>query len=177
MKHFLEIISYPLFCLYIVYMNLMRWHINDTILNNAISKNYSFILIGWHENIFVTLFVIKKYSPATFIIPNLKNVILKKVTKLMGFTHVIYASKVKATLEMIKLIKKGTVSAIAIDGPDGPTKIKKPGAFYIAKKTNTLIFMVNVEQFHYIRLFWRWDSLIIPLPFSKICINFTIVRT
>ena len=79
--------------------------------------------------------------------------------------------------QMVVLYKK-TFSIIAItpDGPLGPRKQAKPGAFSVAKKYNAPIFLVAATA----TKFWSlpsWDHTIIPKPFSTVYVRFASLST
>lgn len=71
-------------------------------------------------------------------------------------------------VKLVRFIKKEKYDTyISPDGPEGPSRVIKPGATYLAQKTNSLImplaaacrpgYTVN-----------RWDGYRIPLPFARI---------
>ena len=45
-----------------------------------------------------------------------------------------------AALEIVRLLRRGEVIAVTPDGPRGPRKQAKTGAFSVALKNNALIF-------------------------------------
>ena len=64
------------------------------------------------------------------------------------------------------------VIAVTPDGPRGPRKIAKPGAFNVARKQQAQVFLVAASA----SSFWSvpsWDKTIIPKPFSTIYVRFT----
>ena len=79
--------------------------------------------------------------------------------------------------QMVVLYKK-TFSIITItpDGPLGPRKQAKPGAFHLAKKYNAHVFLVAATATR----FWSlpsWDQTRIPKPFSTVYIRFSSLST
>ena len=81
---------------------------------------------------------------------------------------------------LIKQIKSGRHFLIHPDGPAGPAYKVKPGLAYIAQKTETPILPLGCycrNAYHVP----RWDRYTLPLPFSRIHIQFgmpiTIPRT
>ena len=75
--------------------------------------------------------------------------------------------------QMVGLYKKTkAIIAITPDGPRGPRKQAKIGAFNVANKYGAAIFSVGAAA----SSFWSlpsWDKTIIPKPFSTIYISFT----
>ena len=73
--------------------------------------------------------------------------------------------------KMVSLYKKNSsIIAVTPDGPRGPRKQAKTGAFAVAIKNNALIFSVSASASKYWSL-PSWDRTIIPKPFSTIYIN------
>ena len=73
---------------------------------------------------------------------------------------------------MISLYKKTTpIIIITPDGPRGPRKQAKTGAFSVAKKNNAIVFSVSASASKYWSL-PSWDKTILPKPFSTIYVNF-----
>ena len=73
--------------------------------------------------------------------------------------------------KMITLYKKTpAIITITPDGPRGPRKQAKTGAFSLAKKHNVMIFSVSASASQYWSL-PSWDKTIIPKPFSTIYVN------
>lgn len=58
--------------------------------------------------------------------------------------------------------------ALAVDGPDGPARVVKPGAVMLATQTGARLLPVRVRLRGAMRLRRRWDRLAIPLPFARI---------
>jgi lysophospholipid acyltransferase (LPLAT)-like uncharacterized protein len=78
---------------------------------------------------------------------------------------------VKGTLQFIKYLKQGHDGVIALDGPNGPLHVAKPGIFHVAEKTNTLIIPIGVWYKNKIFFKNRWDKYQFPLPFTKCIIS------
>jgi len=72
-------------------------------------------------------------------------------------------------LRFISAIKNGAPAMIAPDGPDGPIYRAKPGAAYIARKTDAIIIPVG---FGFSKKISgpNWDDFALPVPFSKISV-------
>lgn len=62
---------------------------------------------------------------------------------------------------------------ITPDGPRGPKEEMKVGAIIIAKKTFKPLILCGVKVSKKIRLKKSWDNFEIPLPFTKIYLNFS----
>ena len=77
-----------------------------------------------------------------------------------------HKSPVRGLLALVKEAKKGLDIMVTVDGPRGPIHQVKPGALFVAGKSDALIvplvFMAK-KKF----TFRSWDRYFIPLPFSK----------
>lgn len=60
--------------------------------------------------------------------------------------------------------------AVALDGPLGPRHEPKKLAFYFSERMQKEFTGFTLEYSSYIRLWWRWDEYVIPLPFSKVSV-------
>ena len=68
---------------------------------------------------------------------------------------------------MHKAIKKKHVIAYAADGPTGPIYEFKPGAVFLSHKYKLPIDLIHAKPARMIT-FSTWDSLKLPLPFTKV---------
>ena len=74
---------------------------------------------------------------------------------------------VKGTIQFIKYLKEGHDGVVAMDGPNGPYHVPKPGALQIAQKSGATIIPLGVWYSKKITFKSRWDKYQLPLPFSK----------
>jgi lysophospholipid acyltransferase (LPLAT)-like uncharacterized protein len=79
---------------------------------------------------------------------------------------------VAALRTMRAALDNGDNLILAVDGPRGPRRVAKPGAYYLAAKTGRPIYPVGaaVSFAHVFKKSWSLSRL--PLPFSKICAVF-----
>jgi len=73
-----------------------------------------------------------------------------------------------ATFEMLKAIKEGYRTVIALDGPAGPYRSIKPGIFYLASRSGKRIVPLCIYPSFKITIRSRWDKYVIPFPFSRV---------
>ncbi|MBN1316052.1 MAG: hypothetical protein JXA42_11305 [Anaerolineales bacterium] len=73
-------------------------------------------------------------------------------------------------LKLVREIKRGMSTYINPDGPDGPSRVPKPGVSFLAAKTGAPVLPVGVytNTSYEIR---RWDRYALPFPFSRITIT------
>lgn len=72
-----------------------------------------------------------------------------------------------ALKEAVTAVEEGHPLGIAVDGPKGPLHAVKAGVFFISARTKTPISPVGIAYTKKIRLLFRWDKYVVPLPFSK----------
>lgn len=72
-------------------------------------------------------------------------------------------------LELVRLLRQGRYrySYITPDGPDGPARVAKPGASFLAARADALVLPIGSYAPWAYRL-RRWDRYALPLPFSRI---------
>ena len=80
---------------------------------------------------------------------------------------------VKGLLGMLKESQKNPLYfTLAVDGPKGPIFKAKPGAYFLAKNTNSLCGHGIAQVKSYWTLHKAWMKTRIPKPFTKITIHF-----
>jgi lysophospholipid acyltransferase (LPLAT)-like uncharacterized protein len=80
-------------------------------------------------------------------------------------------SALRALAASIRLIQTGYDLLITVDGPKGPAGVVKPGALYLAQKTDAWIVPYTFTGTQYIT-FHSWDRYRLPLPFSRVLLVF-----
>ena len=60
----------------------------------------------------------------------------------------------------------------AIDGPREPARVVETGMIFLAQKTDALILPMTISGTKLITFPKIWDQMIIPMPFSKIIVDF-----
>jgi lysophospholipid acyltransferase (LPLAT)-like uncharacterized protein len=135
------------------------------------------IYVFWHENLplyFHTHLRINgpqvwMQHPALFMTP------VHAMIRLMGVRHLAFGSTgndgKKALEEIIGLLKKGHSTVITPDGPRGPVKQLKPGAFIMAMESGVPIIPMTFEVRPAFRL-PTWDRKRWPTPFARIAMTY-----
>jgi len=77
-------------------------------------------------------------------------------------------------VNLIKILKQGWDTAIAVDGPPKPMVYHqaKPGIIFLSQKSGLPIVPARIKMLKKFILFWRWDKYEIPLPWSEVEIDF-----
>lgn len=60
--------------------------------------------------------------------------------------------------------------AVALDGPLGPRHEPKKLAFYLSEQAQEDFVGISVFYSSKLRMTWRWDKYVIPLPFSTVTV-------
>ena len=77
----------------------------------------------------------------------------------------------RKVLRIIEAMKGGKDSFLAPDGPDGPAFAPKPGASFLARKSEAAVIPVGgfTKAGFALR---RWDKYLVPFPFSRLRLVF-----
>jgi lysophospholipid acyltransferase (LPLAT)-like uncharacterized protein len=78
---------------------------------------------------------------------------------------------VGALVELVKLMRAGCPAGFSIDGPKGPKYVAKMGAVLLSKKTGYPILPFSLTPRRRVTIN-SWDKLQIPLPFTKVLVEF-----
>jgi hypothetical protein len=128
-----------------------------------------FIYCVWHGKIFPASFVLRRKKVHAMVSLHTDGEIIAQTLLRLGF-HTIRGSSTRgasrATIEMIRALKRGVIGAIIPDGPKGPRHVLKPGAITIAQKSGAYLLPLAFACSNSFR-FNSWDRFAIPLPFSK----------
>ena len=155
----------PLYIAYLKTIQVQVIHEEFSPDNLPVSRNA--IYIFWHSKTFLILPYCRHQQIGILTVLDWKNRFYDFLSRLLGYQTVHVTSRQKATLRLIQLLENGFHVALAVDGPDGPAGVMKPGPAYLAKKTGRPIIPVWVIPQKSFRLNWRWDKYEIPFPFTK----------
>ncbi len=147
----------------------------------ALDKDKPFIITSWHGmTMMVAAFICQKHDMSTFIgltPDDWRGQILMVFAKLLGAEpysmNLDGDSSLKMGRELIRFIRKisgGKNLVLHPDGPAGPAYVVKPGLSFIAKKTGATIVPMGTYCRHAYRV-PRWDTYVLPFPFSRITIH------
>lgn len=134
----------------------------------------------WHEDSFFMNLVLKQLSGKTAPV----DVIVTADTRGDYIENMIEhyggnALRVPDGLACIKAVKKlvqksyeeSRSLAISLDGPLGPRHEPKKLAFYLSKQRGDDFVGIAVSYSSCLRMFWRWDQYVIPLPFTTVTVD------
>ncbi|MGC4018413.1 MAG: hypothetical protein QM793_03740 [Muricomes sp.] len=66
--------------------------------------------------------------------------------------------------------EKARCIAVALDGPLGPRHEAKKLAFFLSEQSGEDFVGITISYSSKLRLRWRWDKYVIPLPFSTVTV-------
>ena len=78
------------------------------------------------------------------------------------------AEAARLSRELARLGREGASPVASPDGPFGPYRRAKPGALIVARESGLPLQPWAIGARPSIRLGWRWDRHVVPLPFSRI---------
>lgn len=132
------------------------------------------IYVFWHGRQFILVHYMAYKNISIMSSTSRDGILQANILKKFGY-DIIYGSSskspVRALIGSIKKIRMGFTVAFAVDGPTGPIHKVKPGALFLAKKTNGVIIPLTFSAFPAITL-GAWDEYLLPLPFSRAVILF-----
>ncbi len=78
------------------------------------------------------------------------------------------AEAARLSRELARLGRTGHSPVVSPDGPMGPYRRAKPGALIVARESGLPLQAWGIHASPAIRLSWRWDRHIVPLPFCRL---------
>ncbi|HKP67866.1 MAG TPA: lysophospholipid acyltransferase family protein [Pyrinomonadaceae bacterium] len=148
----------------------IRWEISGQEELDALSTSGKApIYCLWHDRIFGGTYFLRDRGIVVITSQSLDGEYIARFLKRFGFGTIRGSSSrggVRALVEMIREMRRGTPMAFTVDGPRGPRYEAKSGAVILAKKTGNPMVPFSVECERY----WKvgsWDRLQIPRPFTK----------
>jgi lysophospholipid acyltransferase (LPLAT)-like uncharacterized protein len=96
--------------------------------------------------------------------------IMARAAKHLGYRIVRGSSTrgaVGGLVALIKAVRQGWPAVLAVDGPQGPRGVCKPGIIRLAQKTGAPLFPVGVAVSRKYVFEKSWNKVFLPLPFSR----------
>ena len=78
----------------------------------------------------------------------------------------------RGVVSVIRQVSSGVHALLAVDGPDGPAGRAKQGAAFIAQRAKAVIVPTAVASRPAVRLRYRWDDHLVPLPGGRTMVHF-----
>jgi lysophospholipid acyltransferase (LPLAT)-like uncharacterized protein len=156
-------------------MTLRKKILNPEIERETREKPGKAIYTFWHSQIFYIFYHFQglhKYH--LMVSPSRDGDLIANVGKLFGYKVVrgsSYKRTVPGTRECIDLLKQDLKVVIIADGSRGPRQKVQAGSVQMSRITGTPVYAVAYDaQPKY--EFPSWDKFLLPLPFSKVTLNF-----
>ena len=178
MKKFLFNYVIPYLLYGVVYLwcaTLRMKNLNSEAENQIKSLTGPYILTLWHGRIFY-LFYFLRNRPDYFLLisPSADGDLLAKLARLMGYSVIrgsTFKKAVPAARSLIRVLRDGQRIIIIADGSRGPRCVAQSGSLQLAAITRLPLFPMTFSAKNKVALN-TWDKFILPLPFTRCCINF-----
>jgi lysophospholipid acyltransferase (LPLAT)-like uncharacterized protein len=127
------------------------------------------IVVYWHDRIVLGTYFFRNRGLVSLISMSLDGEYITRVVRAFGFGAVRGSSSrggKEALNALVAVMKSGHPTAVAIDGPRGPSCQAKIGPVVLAQRTGNPVLPILVEP----RRCWNarsWDRLHIPCPFTS----------
>jgi lysophospholipid acyltransferase (LPLAT)-like uncharacterized protein len=129
------------------------------------------VLAHWHGDEYSLIHLVSRYKSATMVSTSKDGQVVDYLVKKLGGDSSRGSSTrgaVTGLKGLIRLLRSGRVTSIAVDGPRGPYHEPKPGVFEIAKLARGKILPVGVAVSSAVRFEKSWNKAYLPLPFAKV---------
>ncbi len=137
------------------------------------------VVMFWHGDMLVGWYSVRKHHPIALVSKSKDGDILAAVLSHWGYKLTRGSSK-KSGMEALELAMKSMKEleretlVITPDGPRGPRHIYKRGAFIAACELGLPLVHLDIE-YSSRKALRSWDHFEVPLPFSRVTINATLI--
>jgi len=173
---FSSILAPLLWLLIILWCKTLRKKIlNPEIEREIREKPGKAIYTLWHSHILYIFYHFRNLNKYHLMVsPSKDGDLIANVGKLLGY-QVVRASSFKRTVpgtrECISLLKKDLKVVIIADGSRGPRHQAQAGSVQLSRITGAPVYPMSCDAKQKYE-FPSWDKFILPLPFSKVTLNF-----
>ena len=160
----------------------MTWRmrpVNDEGLRDARASGQRVIFTLWHGELLPLLWHHRKEGVAVVISEHRDGEIIARIVEKFGFRTIRGSSSrgaARALIAIVRELERGGEVAVTPDGPRGPARRFASGALVAAQRVGVPIVGVGVVA----SSAWRlnsWDRFMIPKPFSRVQIAYTVPTT
>lgn len=133
------------------------------------------VFAHWHGHELALVHLVHRYKLATMTSTSKDGQLIDSVIKRFGGATSKGSSTrggVSALKGLIRLMKAGHPSSVAVDGPKGPIYKVKPGVFELSRMTKAPIFCTGVAVSNPFVFEKSWNKAILPRPFSRVVVVF-----
>jgi hypothetical protein len=166
----------------IIWFIIQLWcrTIRTKILNPELDKKFRTepgraVLTLWHSHLFYLTYHYRGNPHlCIFVSPSSDGDLIANVGKMFGYKVVrgsSFKNTIPGTRDCIKLLRREYKVGVIADGSRGPRHQAQPGTVQLSRITNSPVYALTwYANFKY--EFSSWDKFILPLPFSKVTLNF-----
>ncbi len=134
---------------------------------------------AWHRNAVFLFYFFRTLGPRGVMISRSKDGdVVANVARRFGYTTMRGSSSkggARALQQMIAYMKETHEKRLCgtpVDGPRGPARVVKKGMLAVAKESGALFVPIACSGTRVLTFHKAWDKTMIPLPFSKMVIDF-----
>ncbi len=131
------------------------------------------IIVSWHDMLLTAAYVVRDRNIIGLVSPVWEGEIIARLLKGLGFGLIRGSSIFSPTGGLrtcVRRLKQGEVVATILDGPQGPPRVIKNGAIYLAALSGRRIFPMALAASPSLRM-PSWDRHLLALPFSRIAVR------
>lgn len=135
------------------------------------AKEKPLILAHWHGDELALLPLVRKYKLCTMTSTSKDGELINYVIHKLGGNTTRGSSTrggIGGLKGLIRLIRLGHKTSLAVDGPKGPIYVPKPGVFELSRLGHAYIAPVAAVASRTHIFSKAWNKAFLPLPFSKV---------
>ena len=130
----------------------------------------------WHRCLLAGAWRFRRYGLTILISRSFDGELIARTVERLGFVAVRGSSSRDGTVGLRSLHRAylaGNYCAITADGPRGPALVAKPGVVHLAQLLDTSVSTCYIHP-HSAWQLRSWDGFLIPKPFSRVTIAWTV---
>ena len=163
------------FVVYLWCLTLRKKILNPEIDDEIRTRPGKAIITIWHSHYFYLAYHLRNRGDIyTLVSPSKDGDLVANIGRTFGFKVVrgsSYKKTIPGTRECIRLLKQDYKIGIIADGSRGPRHEAQSGSLELSRITGAPIYTITWDA-SWKYQFSSWDRFILPLPFSRITLNF-----
>ncbi len=128
----------------------------------------------WHQNIFALSYTHAYKSVVALVSPVWEGELIARLVKGIGY-ELVRGSRITNRLSgfttAVRVLREGRILTMAMDGPEGPAYVVKPGTVTMAASGRAMIIPATCDAdwaFH----LPTWDGHLLPCPFARVVVSY-----
>lgn len=148
--------------------------INKAFIDDVTASDRRFLVCFWHGEYIPIFPILEDYKATVISNESLRGEVIAGICRNFGYQVARIPDETKrgSLLKLAKILSVNQVAATPVDGPLGPYREVKLGLVLIAARLGFELLPVAVGSHRKLILKKRWDKLEIPLPFTRVYLNF-----